>query len=63
VEELAVCMQEALQSHDLRGELAGRGKERAQRFSWQLCAEETLAVLQQVARDVRVKTRAAGVAL
>ncbi len=63
VEELAGCMQGVLQSRDLRAELAARGKERAQRFSWQLCAEETFAVLQQVARTVCVKTRAAGVAL
>jgi glycosyltransferase involved in cell wall biosynthesis len=63
VEAMAACMQEVLYSQDLRAELAGRGKERAQIFSWQLCAEETLAVLQQVVRAVRVKTRAAGVAL
>jgi glycosyltransferase involved in cell wall biosynthesis len=63
VEAMAACMQEVLCSLDLREELSGRGKERVQIFSWQLCAEETLAVLQQVARAVRVKTRSARVAL
>ena len=63
VEAMAACMQDVLESQDLRDELAGCGKERAQTFSWQLCAEGTLAVLQQVVRAVRLKTRAAGVAL
>jgi len=56
-------MEEALQSQDLRGELAEHAKERAQQFSWHLCAEETLAVVEQVALAVRGKARAAGVAL
>lgn len=63
VEELAACMQKVFESQDLQAELAGRGKERARGFSWQLCGEETLAVLQQVAGTGRVKTRVAGVAL
>ncbi|HEY1939521.1 MAG TPA: glycosyltransferase family 1 protein [Candidatus Angelobacter sp.] len=63
VEEMATCMEEALLSSDLREELVYGGKERAQRFSWELCAEETLSILAQVARTVRVKSRAAGVAL
>ena len=63
VEELAVCMEGALRSHDLRAELAGRGNERAQRFSWELCAEETLGVLEQVADSLHVRSRAAGAAL
>jgi glycosyltransferase involved in cell wall biosynthesis len=63
VEELSTCMQEVLQSQDLRGELSSRGKERAQKFSWDLCAEETLGVLEQVVRAVPVKARTARAAL
>jgi glycosyltransferase involved in cell wall biosynthesis len=63
VEAMAACMQEALQSQDLRSELSSRGKERAQKFSWELCAEETLAVLQQVIHAAPSKARTAGAAL
>jgi glycosyltransferase involved in cell wall biosynthesis len=63
VEEMAACMAEVLRSSDLRAELAGRGKERAQQFSWELCAQQTLDVLEQVAGTVRVNARAARVAL
>jgi glycosyltransferase involved in cell wall biosynthesis len=63
VEDIAVCMEEVLLSHDLQAELARRGLERAQKFSWDLCAEETLGVLEQVARRCEVHSRAAGVAL
>ncbi len=63
VEELSTCMQEALQFQDLRDELSSRGKERAQKFSWDLCAEETLGVLEQVVRAAPVKARTARAAL
>jgi glycosyltransferase involved in cell wall biosynthesis len=63
VEDIAVCIEEALQSSDLQAELSGRGQERARKFSWDLCAEETLGVLEQVARGREVYSRAAGVAL
>jgi glycosyltransferase involved in cell wall biosynthesis len=63
VEAMAACMQEALLSQDLRDELSSRGKERAQKFSWELCAEETLAVLQQVVHAIPSKARTAGAAL
>jgi glycosyltransferase involved in cell wall biosynthesis len=63
VEEMAGSMQQVLESPTLRSELAQRGRERAQQFSWQLCAEETLAVLQKVARTSNTGRRAAGVAL
>jgi glycosyltransferase involved in cell wall biosynthesis len=56
-------MDEALQSRDLRAELVCRGKERAQKFSWELCAQETLAVLAQLAHASGAKARVAGVAL
>jgi glycosyltransferase involved in cell wall biosynthesis len=63
IEDIAACMEEVLLSHDLQAELARRGRERAQKFSWDLCAEETLGVLEQVARRREVHSRAAGVAL
>jgi hypothetical protein len=56
-------MEEMLLSPDLLAELAACGKVRAQKFSWELCAEETFAVLEQVARTGRAKTRATGVAV
>ena len=63
VEEMAACMEAVLQSCDLRAELAGRGVRRAQAFSWELCAQQTLDVVEQAARAIRVKARAARVAL
>jgi glycosyltransferase involved in cell wall biosynthesis len=63
VEDMAASMQEALVSPDLQAELAGRGRAHAQKFSWDLCAEETLGVLEQVLRGREVHSRAAGVAL
>jgi glycosyltransferase involved in cell wall biosynthesis len=63
VEDMAACMETVLLSHDLQAELAGRGRQRAQKFSWDLCAEETLGVVEQVARKREVHSRAAGVAL
>jgi glycosyltransferase involved in cell wall biosynthesis len=63
VEEMAARMEEVLRSSALRAEIAGRGKERARQFSWELCAQQTLDVVEQVARTVKVKARAARVAL
>jgi glycosyltransferase involved in cell wall biosynthesis len=63
VEEMAASMEEVLRSSDLRAELTGRGKQRARQFSWELCAQQTLDVVAQVARMVNVKARAARVAL
>ena len=63
VEDMAHSMEAVLLSCDLRTELAERGRERAQEFSWDLCAQQTLAVLEQVARRREVHSRAAGVAL
>lgn len=63
VEEMAACMEEVLRSSDLRAELVGLGKKRAQQFGWELCAQQTLDVVEQVARMVRVKAREARVAL
>jgi glycosyltransferase involved in cell wall biosynthesis len=63
VEEMAASMEEVLRSSDLRAELIGRGRQRARQFSWELCAQQTLDVVAQVARTVKVKARAARVAL
>jgi glycosyltransferase involved in cell wall biosynthesis len=63
IEDIAVCIEAVLLSRDLQAELAGRGRERAQKFSWDLCAQQTVAVLEQVARKCEVRSRAAGVAL
>lgn len=63
VEDMADSMEAVLLSRDLQTELAERGRERAQKFSWDVCARETVAVLEQVARRCEVHSRAAGVAL
>jgi glycosyltransferase involved in cell wall biosynthesis len=63
VEDMAARMEEVLLSPDLQAELAHLGRERAQKFSWDLCAEESLGVLEQVAGRREVHSRAARVAL
>lgn len=63
VEGIATCMEAVLLSRDLQDELAERGRERAQKFSWDICAQEMAAVLDHVARRREVHSRAAGVAL
>jgi glycosyltransferase involved in cell wall biosynthesis len=63
VEEIAAVMEAVMHSRDLRAELGTRGKQRAQQFSWQLCAEQTLDVVEQVARGSKAMMRSAGVAL
>lgn len=47
VEEISVCMEQALENEDLRKELSEKGQLRAQDFSWRRCAEETLAILKK----------------
>jgi glycosyltransferase involved in cell wall biosynthesis len=63
VEDMAVCMESVLLSRDLQAELADRGRERAQKFSWELCAKQILTVVEHVATRRQVHSRAAGVAL
>lgn len=63
VDDMALCMETVLLSLDLQSELAQRGHERAQKFSWDLCAEKALAVVAQVAHKDEVRSQAAGVAL
>jgi len=40
-------MRRLLQDEGLRKELGRRGQERARLFSWERCARETLAVLEE----------------
>ena len=47
VEEMAACMEEALEDGDLRAKLCEKGIARAACFDWRRCAQETLAVLRQ----------------
>jgi glycosyltransferase involved in cell wall biosynthesis len=63
VEDMAACMETVLLSRDLQSEIVQRGRERAQKFNWDLCAEQTLAVVEQVAHRREVHSRAAGVAV
>ncbi len=62
-DDMSNSMEAVLLSRDSQTELAERGRGRAQRFSWELCAQQTLAVLERVARRRVVHSRAAGVAL
>jgi glycosyltransferase involved in cell wall biosynthesis len=52
VEAMAAVMEEALESDALRQELSEKGLTRAAEFDWRRCAEQTLAVLAQSAREV-----------
>lgn len=45
VEEMSNCIDQVLQSDDLRRELSEKGLARARQFDWKRCAEETLEVL------------------
>jgi glycosyltransferase involved in cell wall biosynthesis len=47
VEEIAAAMQRLLQDEALRAELGRQGQERAALFTWERCARETLAVLEE----------------
>jgi glycosyltransferase involved in cell wall biosynthesis len=53
IEDMAGCMQSAMEDSNLRDELARQGKERASRFDWERCAAETLGVIQRHARNGR----------
>jgi glycosyltransferase involved in cell wall biosynthesis len=50
IEDMAACMQAALEHDELRSDLVQRGKERAECFAWERCAAETLDVIQRHAR-------------
>lgn len=48
-EEMSACIEAALESQELRRDLSDKGRHRAAQFEWRRCAEQTLAVLAQVA--------------
>ena len=50
VEALAGALVRVMVEEDLRAGLMTRGMEQIQRFSWQRCAQETLAILEDVGR-------------
>ena len=47
VEDIAGCLERVLESEGTRRELAQKGTSRAAGFSWQRCAEQTLAILRR----------------
>ena len=49
-EEMALCMERLVSDANLRQKLVAGGIEWAARFSWEKTAQETLAVLQSVAK-------------
>lgn len=51
VEEMAVCIERALESETLCQKLAAQGLRRAGDFDWGKCAQETMAVLARVALE------------
>ncbi len=51
VEAMAAGIERVLEDEELRGELVAKGLARAEEFSWEKCARETLAVLARVAQD------------
>jgi glycosyltransferase involved in cell wall biosynthesis len=51
LERLAAAIRSVTTSAELRMDLAGRGLERAARFSWDRCARETLAVYRDAMHD------------
>jgi glycosyltransferase involved in cell wall biosynthesis len=51
VEEMAVCIEQALEDETLRAELVAKGLRRASDFDWDKCAQETMAVLAGVAHE------------
>ncbi len=51
VDAIAEAMLRLVEDDALRAELARRGQENVKRFSWEKCARETLAVLEEVGRE------------
>jgi glycosyltransferase involved in cell wall biosynthesis len=49
VDDMAACMEEAIENQALRRELSERGRGRADQFDWRRCAEQTLTILAQAA--------------
>ncbi|HEY6249851.1 MAG TPA: glycosyltransferase family 1 protein [Candidatus Angelobacter sp.] len=49
IEDMAACMEQALEDNQLRLRLAQDGKKRAANFDWPTCAEKTVAVFEECA--------------
>jgi glycosyltransferase involved in cell wall biosynthesis len=47
IDDMAVCIEQALEEQELRKRLVEEGKKRAAFFEWRRCAEQTLTVLTQ----------------
>jgi alpha-1,3-rhamnosyl/mannosyltransferase len=47
IDDMATCMEQALEDGELRKSLAREGKKRAAFFDWRRCAEDTLAVFKE----------------
>ena len=57
VDAIAAAMLRLVEDDALRAELARRGQENVKRFSWEKCARETLAVLEEAGREGNKRTR------
>ena len=53
VEDMAACMEKALEDNELRRELSRSGKERAETFGWTQCARETVNVFRREMKNGR----------
>jgi glycosyltransferase involved in cell wall biosynthesis len=47
VDDMAACMEQALEDSEIRKDLISRGKQQAAKFDWSRCARETLAILRE----------------
>lgn len=48
-EEMSACMEDVLESPEVRRKLAEKGRARAREFQWRRCAEQTMAILADLA--------------
>jgi glycosyltransferase involved in cell wall biosynthesis len=60
VEDMACCLEAAMEDTMLRAEISLKGQKRAEEFDWSKCARETLAVLKQEATRSEKTFAAAG---
>jgi glycosyltransferase involved in cell wall biosynthesis len=53
IDDMATCMQSALTDSQMRERLREKGIERASKFSWERCAQETLDALIKAGKPAR----------
>jgi glycosyltransferase involved in cell wall biosynthesis len=53
IEDMATCMQSALTDSQMRDRLREKGIERASKFTWERCAQETLDILIKAGKAAR----------